>query len=167
VPLLSAVEWRRNVTKNIGGSLKKVFWIPVAYILLFGILLLIVWPQLDKPAIIAVVSVLGGGLAGVVGSFVGAIIALQRVEKESETKIKQYASSQALELTKLELELRQKEGRQKQLLAAAKIYREFYKALFDLYETKTWPKEIAEQGLINIYDFSGANREKKEDKETT
>jgi hypothetical protein len=155
------------VTNNIGGSLKKVFWIPVAYILFFGVLLLIVWPQLDKPAIIAVVSVLGGGLAGVVGSFVGAIIALQRVEKESETKIKEYASSQALELTKLELELRQKEGRQKQLLAAAKIYREFYKALFDLYETKTWPKEIAEQGLINIYDFSGANGEKKEEDEKT
>jgi hypothetical protein len=123
--------WRKNVTNNIGGSLKKVFWIPVAYILFFAVLLLIVWPQLDKPAIIAVVSVLGGGLAGVVGSFVGAIIALQRVEKESETKIKEYASSQALELTKLELELRQKEGRQKQLLAAAKIYREFYKALFE------------------------------------
>ena len=90
------------------------------------------------------------------------------MEKESEIKIKEYASSQALELTKLELELRQKEGRQKQILAAAKIYREFYKALFDLYETKTWPKEIAEQGLINIYDFSGTNQEKKEeDKKTT
>jgi hypothetical protein len=154
--------WRKNVTNNITNSLKKVFWIPVAYIILFGALLLIVWPQLDKPAIIAVVSVLGGGLAGVIGSFVGAIIALQRVEKESETKIKEYASSQALELTKLEIELRQKEGKQKQLLAAAKIYREFYKALFDLYETKTWPKEIAEQGLINMYDFSTKKRKMKE-----
>lgn len=38
------------------GSLKKIFWIPAVYILLFGILLLIVWPQLDKPAIIALVS---------------------------------------------------------------------------------------------------------------
>jgi hypothetical protein len=160
--------WRKNVTNNIGGSLKKVFWIPIVYILFFGILLLIVWPQLDKPAIIAVVSVLGGGLAGVVGSFVGAIIALQRVEKESETKIKEYASSQALELTKLELELRQKEGRQKKILAAAKIYREFYKALFDLYETKTWPHEIQDLGLIKMYDFSETNPEKKEeDKKTT
>lgn len=50
------------MTNNIGGSLKKVFWIPVAYILFFSVLLLIVWPQLDRPAIIAVVSVLGGGL---------------------------------------------------------------------------------------------------------
>lgn len=149
-------------------SFKKVLWIPVAYILLFAIVLLIVWPQLDKSAIIAVVSVLGGGLAGVVGSFVGGIISLQRVEKESEIKIKEYASSQALELTKLEIELRRKEGRQKQLLAVAKIYREFYKALFDLYETKTWPREIMEQGLLNIYDFSAANQDKEEDdKEST
>lgn len=156
------------MTDNISGSLKKIFWIPVGYIFLFAILLLIVWPQLDKTAIIAVVSVLGGGLAGVVGSFVGAIIALQRVEKESEIKIKEYASSQALELTKLEIELRLKEGRQKQLLAAAKIYREFYKALFDLYETRTWPQEIHKQGLINIYDFSAENQDKKEeDKKAT
>lgn len=156
------------MTDNIGGSLKKIFWIPVGYIFLFAILLLIVWPQLNKTAIIAVVSVLGGGLAGVVGSFVGAIIALQRVEKESVTKIKEYASSQALELTKLEIELRLKEGRQKQLYAVAKIYREFYKALFDLYETRTWPREIMDQGLLNIYDFRTANKDKNEnDKKVT
>jgi len=153
---------------NIGGFQKKVIWIPVVYLLLFAVLLLIVWPKLDKPAIIAVVSVLGGGLAGVVGSFIGAIIALQRVEKESEIKIKEYASAQALELTKLEIELRQKEGRQKQLLAVAKIYREFYKALFELYDTKTWPRAIMDQGLLNIYDFSTSDqRSEQNDKENT
>ena len=142
------------MTDNKNYSFKKVFWVPILYILFFGALLFFVWPKLDKPAIIAVVSVLGGGLAGVIGSFVGAIISVQRMEKESEVKLKEYASSQALELTKLEVDLRQKEGRQKQLLAVAKIYREFYKALFDLYETKTWPKAIENQGLLNIYDFS-------------
>ena len=156
------------MSNNISISLNKFFWIPIVYILIFAVLLLCVWPQLDGPAIIAVVSVLGGGLAGVAGSFVGAIIALQRVEKESEIKIKEYASSQALELTKLEIELRQKEGRQKQLLAAAKIYREFYKALFELYETKTWPSEVLRQGLLNIYDFSASSQGKKEEnKEVT
>jgi len=49
----------------------------------------------------------------------------------------------------LEINLRLKEGNQEQLLAAAKIYREFYKALFEPYETKTWPKAIEEHGLIN------------------
>ena len=117
---------------------------------------------MEQAAIIAIVSVLGGGLAGIVGSFIGAILTVQRMVKESEIKIKEYASSQALELTKLEIDLRQKEGRQQQILAVAKIYREFYKALFDLYETKTWPQEIMQQGLLNIYDFSSANQRKKE-----
>ena len=159
------------MTNNIGKTLKKVIWIPVVYIVLFAILLLIVWKQLDKPAIIAVVSVLAGGFAGVIGSLVGAIITLQRVEKETEIKLKEYASSQALELTKLEVEMRRKEGRQKQLLAVAKIYREFYKALFELYETRTWPKAIEEQGLLNIYDFrlpaKEQDKKEMEDKEPT
>ena len=156
------------MTDHGGFALKNVLWIPAAYIILFAILLLLVWPQLDKPAIIAIVSVLGGGLAGVIGSFVGAIIAAQRVEKESETKIKEYASSQALELTKLEIELRQREGMQQQLLAVAKIYREFYKALFELYETKTWPNAIEEQGLLTIYDFGSKEADPgKEDKKPT
>jgi len=153
---------------NNGDLLKKVIWIPVVYFILFAILLLIVWSKLDKSAIIAVVSVLGGGLAGIFGSFVGAIIAVQRVKKESEIKIKEYASYQALKLTKLEIELRQKESRQKQLLAVAKIYREFYKALFELYEKKTWPRAIKYQGLLNIYNFSSLNqRTKLSNKETT
>ena len=156
------------MSKSIDISLNKVLLVPVLFILLFSVLLLCVWPQLDRTAIIAVVSVLGGSLAGVVGTFVGAIIAMLRVEKESEIKIKEYASSQALELTKLEIELRQKDGRQKQLLAAAKIYREFYKALFELYETKTWPDAVYEQGLLNIYDFSASSQGKKVDnKEVT
>ena len=148
--------------------MKKVIWIPIIYIVLFALLLIIVWSQLDKPAIIAIVSVLAGGLAGIIGSFVGGIITLQRIETESEVKLKEYASSQALELTKLELELRREEGRQRQFLAAAKIYREFYKALFELYETKTWPKAIEKQGLLTIYDFSPkkTDLEKKDDKTT-
>lgn len=141
--------------------MKIILWLPIAYILAFAGLLFLAWPGLDKPTTVAVVSVLGGGLAGVVGSFVGAVITAQRIEKESEVKLKEYASSQALELTKLEIELRLKDGRQKQLLAAAKIYREFYKALFELYEKKTWPKEIQNHGLLNIYEFKTTKNGKK------
>jgi hypothetical protein len=143
--------------------MRRIVWIPIIYIILFALLLIIVWAQLDKPAIIAIVSVIAGGLAGIIGSFAGGIITLKRIETESEIKLKEYASSQALELTKLELELRRKEGRQRQFLAAAKIYREFYKALFELYETKTWPKAIEDQGLLTIYDFS--HKETDSDKE--
>ena len=143
--------------------MKKTLWIPIVYMIVYGVLLLIAWPHLDATGTIGVVSVLGGGLAGVVGAFIGAAVTLQRLEKESETKIKEFAASHALELTKLEIELRLKEGRQQQLLAAAKIYREFYKALFDLYDTKNWPKAIEEKGLINIYDFSKAPEPENDD----
>ena len=154
------------MSNNIGNTLKKVIWIPVIYIVFFGIALFVIWPKLDNPAIIAIVSVLAGGLAGVIGSFVGAIITMQQVEKQTEIKLKEYASSQALKLTKLEIEMRQKEGRQKQILAVAKIYREFYKALFELYETKTWPKAIMEHGLLNIYDFNRPASEQDKSPET-
>jgi len=149
--------------------MKRTLWIPIAYMAGFGVLLLIAWPHLDATGTVGVVSVLGGGLAGVVGSFVGAVVALQRMEKESQTKVKEFAASQALELTKLEIDLRLREGRQHQLLAAAKIYREFYKALFELYDTKKWPKEIEQQGLINIYDFGGGHPSdaKGQDEEAT
>jgi hypothetical protein len=149
--------------------MKSTLWIPVAYMAVFGVLLLIAWPHLDATGTVGVVSVLGGGLAGVVGAFAGAVVALRRVEKESQTKIKEFAASQALELTKLEIDLRLKEGRQHRLLAAAKIYREFYKALFELYDTKAWPKEIEQQRLINSYDFGGGRPSdaKGEDEEAT
>jgi len=149
--------------------MKGTLWIPIAYMAVFAVLLLVAWPHLDATGTVGVVSVLGGGLAGVVGAFVAAVVALQRMEKESQTKIAEFAASQALELTKLEIDLRLKEGRQHQLLAAAKIYREFYKALFDLYDTKTWPKEIEEQGLINIYNFGEGHpsEAKGEDEQAT
>lgn len=76
--------------------MKKVFWLPVIYIGLFVLLLSIVWTRLDNPSIIAIVSVLAGGLAGVIGTFVGSVIGFKRVEKESEDRLKEYASTQAL-----------------------------------------------------------------------
>ena len=133
--------------------MKKLVWIPIIYLIIFGVFLVLIWPNFDNTAIIAISSVLAGGLAGILGSFIGGIMTLQRIEKESEVKLKEFASNQALELTKLELHLRKEEGRQKKFLAAAKIYREFYKALFELYETKSWPKAIETHGLLNIYDF--------------
>jgi len=132
----------------------KVLWLPILYIVLFVLLLAIVWSRLDNPSIIAIVSVLAGGLAGVVGTFIGSIIGLRRVERESEDRLKQCASTQALELTKLEFSMRRETGQQKQFYAPAKVYREFYKALFELYTTKAWPKEIEQMGLLDILDYT-------------
>jgi UDP-galactopyranose mutase len=104
--------------------------------------------------VIAIISVLAGGLAGLIGSFVASVVAYRRSEQESEDRLKQYASSQALELTKLEFTLRRQTGQETHFLAPAKVYREFYKALFELYGTKEWPKEIEKLGLLNILQFA-------------
>jgi len=58
--------------------------------------------------------------------------------------------------------MRRETGQQKQFYAPAKVYREFYKALFELYSTKEWPKQIEEMGLLNILDYTKAETKKKE-----
>ena len=40
---------------------------------------------------------------------------------------------------------------QKKFLAPAKVYRELYKALFELHEKGTWPKSIQNLGLLSIF----------------
>jgi len=139
----------------------KVLWLPILYIGLFVLLLAIVWSRLDNPSVIAIVSVLAGGLAGVIGTFIGSILGLKRVEQESEDRLKEYASTQALELTKLEFSMRRETGKQKRYYAPAKVYREFYRALFDLYSTKQWPKKIEEMGLLDILDYGTSQNEQK------
>lgn len=132
----------------------------VLYISIFALLLLNVWPTLDATAVIAIVSVLAGGLAGVIGSFVAGLVGFQQSEKESEDRLKSYASTQALELTKLEFDLRREIGAQDKFYAPAKVYREFYKALFKLYTTKEWPKEIEDMGLLDILDYSKTKKDR-------
>lgn len=131
-----------------------IYLAPLVYISLFAALLATVWSRLDEKSVIAVVSLLAGGLAGLIGSFMSSIIAHRHSRQESEDRLTQYASTQALELTKLELTLR-RETEQTQFLAPAKVYREFYKALFDLYATKTWPPDIEKLGLLNILQCEG------------
>jgi hypothetical protein len=126
-----------------------IFLVPVLYLAVFTVLLGIVWSRLDDKSVIAITRVLAGGLAGLIGAFLSSVISHRRSEQESEDRPKQYASTQALELTKLEFDLRRETKRQNQLLAPAKVYREFYKALFELYKTRSWPKDIGELGLLN------------------
>jgi hypothetical protein len=60
--------------------------------------------------------------------------------------------------------LRLETKRQNQLLVPAKVYREFYKALFELYETRSWPKDIEELGLLNILQYENIKRSDTSDK---
>lgn len=99
------------------------------------------------------IGVLVGGLVGFVSALVPSIVGHLRDKKESEDRLKSYASRQALELTKLEFDLRRETGAQNQFYAPAKVYREFYKALFELYTTKQWPEEIEKMGLLNVLEY--------------
>ena len=96
-----------------------IFLVPVLYLAVFTVLLGIVWSRLDDKSVIAITSVLAGGLAGLIGAFLSSVISHRRSEQESEDRLKQYASTQALELTKLEFDLRRETKRQNQLLAPA------------------------------------------------
>jgi len=96
-----------------------IFLVSVLYLAVFTVLLGIVWSRLDDKSVIAITSVLAGGLAGLIGAFLSSVISHRRSEQESEDRLKQYASTQALELTKLEFDLRRETKRQNQLLAPA------------------------------------------------
>jgi hypothetical protein len=141
-----------------------IFLVPVLYLAAFTVLLGIVWSRLDDKSVIAIISVLAGGLAGLIGAFLSSVISHRRSEQESEDRLKQYASTQALDLTTLEFELRREAKQQNQLLAPAKVYREFYKALFELYKTRSWPKDIEELGLLNILEYKDIKRSDASDK---
>jgi len=131
--------------------MNRVLWyFPILYILILGSLLWSVWSRLNNASATAIISVLADALAGVIGSFVGALITSERAKTESEDRLKRAASAQALELTKLDFEMRRRVGQQKQFLAPAKVYREFYRALFELYSKQSWPKAIEDLGLLNI-----------------
>jgi hypothetical protein len=94
-----------------------IFLVPALYLAVFTGLLGIVWSRLDDKSVIAITSVLAGGLAGLIGSFISSVISHRRSEQESEDRLKLYASTQALELTKLEFDLRRETKQQNQLLA--------------------------------------------------
>jgi hypothetical protein len=79
-----------------------IFLVPVLYLAVFTVLLGIVWSRLDDKSVIAITSVLAGGLAGLIGAFLSSVISHRRSEQESEDCLKQYASTQAFALTKLE-----------------------------------------------------------------
>jgi hypothetical protein len=96
-----------------------IFLVPVLCLAVFTVLLGIVWSRLDDKSVIAITSVLAGGLAGLIGAFLSSVISHRRSEQESEDRLKKYASTQALELTKLEFDLRRETKRQNQLLAPA------------------------------------------------
>jgi hypothetical protein len=123
-------------------------------------------PLINSPAVAGIIGVLVGGFAGLLGSIVTSIVGIWRVSKDAEERLKDRISNHALELTRLDYELRPKsldlKGTKKHFLAPAKVYRIFYRALLDLHTTGNWPKEVQDEGLLSIFELGSRNFEEKE-----
>lgn len=108
------------------------------------------------------IAALGGALAGTLGPV--AIAAMERMSRERETdeRIRDEASRVALELTRIDYELRQQalsdSEPEREFLAPAKVYREFYRAVVDLRTKDEWPHSIQELGLLNVFTIRYKSR---------
>lgn len=131
-----------------------------------GIAFFLFWalPLINSPTIAGFIGVLVGSFAGLVGLFVTSIVGIWRVSKDADERLKDRISNHALELKRLDYELRQKsldlKGTKKHFLAPAKVYRTFYRALLDLHTTGNWPKEVQDLGLLNIFELGSKNIER-------
>jgi len=146
---------------------KTVVWFVIGQASLAVIALVVflafVLPRLDSPSVSGIVGVIVGAFTGLMGTVLSVFLGIWKTSKDADERIKDRVSNHALELTKMDYELRQKSlelsGTQQQFLAPAKVYRTFYRTLLNLHTTGEWSKEAENQGLLNIFDLGS----KKED----
>jgi len=112
-------------------------------------------PQIGSPTVAGFVGVLIGALSGLFGSLLTAILGIWQASREASDRLKDRISDHALKLTQMDYDLRQKSleltGYSQEFLAPAKVYRTLYRALLDLHTSGTWPREVMDQGLLNIF----------------
>lgn len=118
-----------------------------------------------------VLAALGGALVGSLGAVFTSMVASVEKQRETDERICDEASRVALDLTRMDYELRQQAmqaGQSQEFLAPAKVYREFYLAVVELRTEGTWPRKIEEQGLLSTFsvarpdgDARGVGREAK------
>jgi len=152
-----------NSQKIIWGMMACIFGgIGVIVVFIFKFL-----PLIESPTVAGIIGVLIGSFSGLLGSFATSIVGLWKTSKDAEERLKDRISNHALELTRLDYELRQKsldlKGTTKHFLAPAKVYRTFYHALLDLHTTGNWPKEVQDLGLLGIFELGSRNVEKEEE----
>lgn len=129
----------------------------VAPILLFGVLWFSRYFGAAEPPM-TLIAALGGALVASLAPVVTATLSNLGQERDRIERIRDEASRVAIELTKMDYDLRQHalaDGQTQQVLAAAKVYRELYRAIVELRTEGTWPKAIEELGLLNIFELRG------------
>ena len=122
------------------------------------IFLKFVLPLLESPAVSGIVGMLVGAIMGLMGTVFSVILGIWKTSKDADERLKDRVSNHALELTRMDYELR-KEGSQKKFLAPAKVYRIFYRTLLDLHTTGEWSSEPLNQGLLNIFTLHSKNED--------
>ncbi len=141
---------------------QKIIWVVVgcvlAIIVVIAIFVFLALPKMESPTVAGMIGVLVGSFTALIGSIMTSSVGLWKVTKDAEERLKDRISNHALELTRMDYELRQmaldSTGAKQHFLAPAKVYRTFYKALLDLHTTGNWPKEVEESGLLNVFKLS-------------
>ena len=135
----------------------RVVLLAIAYLVAVGFILRLTFSYIDKPAVSAIIGALVGSLGVVIGAALSGVVALWNRSTEDEQRLKDQASRQALELTRMDYELRQKAlqltGKRRQFLAPTKVYRELYRAILQLHTTGEWPDTPYQLGLLNIFEL--------------
>ena len=112
----------------------------------------------------AIIGALAGALGGVVASTLSSLSSLWAGSRDFEERLKDRVSDHALELTRMDYELRQKSleltKEKREFLAPVKVYRELYRALLELHETGNWPDTINELGLLSIFPLGAEEKPK-------
>lgn len=129
-----------------------------------------VFPRFESTTVAGFIGVLIGSLTTFISSVLASVVGFWKVSRESEERLKDRISNHALELTRLDYELRQKSleltKTSQQFLAPAKVYRTFYKALYELHTTGDWPRDVQDLGLLNIFELSYSTNGATYDHET-
>ena len=122
-----------------------------------AVFLWLILPRLESPAVSGIVGVLVGASTGVLGVISSLVLGIWKTSKESTERLKDRVSEHALELTRMDYDLRQRSlevsGTPRQFLAPAKVYRTFYKTLMKLHSTGEWSDEALKLGLLNIFEL--------------
>ena len=128
----------------------------IGLLLLLGLLLVSRWLGASAGAT-TLIAALGGALVGSLGTVLTSLVTSMSQQRETDERIRDEASKVALDLTRMDYELRQqalKEGESQQFLAPAKVYREFYKAVVELRTKDSWPVAIEQLGLLNVFEVA-------------
>jgi len=124
-------------------------------------------PTKDGAAIAAVVGALAGAAGAVLGAGLSAFVAVWSQSIESSRQLRDRVSSHAIELTRLDYDLRlralQESKEPSDFLAPAKVYRELFRALLQLHEEDKWPANIEQMGLLRVFTFDPRAGQRLED----